>query len=190
MAVSKIVTFIAVLVVFATTTQAQVITSGICPCDVDVVPSFDVSQYLGVWYEYAKYPMYFEADGVCITAEYTLQPDGNVGVKNSLVNGKSGAAEVINGYASVVSNAKLMVTFPVSPAYNTTSNYWVLDTDYCTFSVVYSCQPSANNQHSTIVWILTRERVPSTATIDTAKAVLVKNNISLEPLTVTKQQGC
>lgn len=85
----KFVTFIVVLAfVSCTNVQAQVISSGICPCDLEVKPNFDVSQYLGLWYEYAKYPVYFETDGKCVTAEYTLQKDGKVGVKNSLVNGK------------------------------------------------------------------------------------------------------
>ncbi|KAM7356721.1 apolipoprotein D-like [Cochliomyia hominivorax] len=191
MAQMKLITFIGVLAICSfSLTQAQVVASGECPCDVEVKENFDVSKYMGFWYEYAKYPTFFEADGVCITVEYNLQADGKVGVTNSQVNGTTNKAEVINGYASVVSNAKLLVIFPVSPVYTVSSNYWVLDTDYCTYSVVYSCEPLSNDQHSTIVWILTRERFPSQETIDTAINVLKKNNIPLEPLTITKQKGC
>ncbi|XP_005181381.2 apolipoprotein D-like [Musca domestica] len=170
--------------------MAQVVSPNCCPTNVEVVPSFDLSKYLGLWYEYAKYPVYFEADGVCITAEYSLSADGNVGVKNSQVNGTTGQPENILGTASVVSNAKLLVKFPVSPALSVSSNYWVLDTDYSSYSVVYSCQELPNAQSSTIVWILTRQRLPSEHTVHTALNVLKKNGISLDPLTVTNQVAC
>lgn len=65
----------------------QIISSGDCPCNVQVLSNFNLAPYLGLWYEYAKYPVYFEGNGVCITAEYSLQADGNVGVKNSQING-------------------------------------------------------------------------------------------------------
>ncbi|KAI8123389.1 hypothetical protein FF38_08863 [Lucilia cuprina] len=189
MFVSKIFACIFVFVIFGSYTRAQVCQSGNCPADIDVIPNFDVSKYLGTWYEYAKYPMDFEADGVCIKAEYGLQDDGVVSVTNSLNNGTSGASEEIKGSATVISNAKLLVQFPVSPAYNVRSNYWVLDTDYCSYSVVYSCEP-LNGQHNTYVWILTRQRLPSTDTIEKSISVLRKNNISLDPLTLTNQLDC
>ncbi|XP_061387890.1 apolipoprotein D-like [Musca vetustissima] len=188
----KTATFITMTVVIMTIQfgMGQVVSSNCCPTNVEVVSSFDVSKYLGLWYEYAKYPTYFEADGVCITAEYSLLDDGLVGVKNSQVNGTTGQPDVTLGNATVVSNAKLLVKFPVSPVYTVSSNYWVLDTDYTTYSVVYSCQELPNSQSSTIVWILTRERLPSEKTIETALAVLKKNGISLDPLTITNQVAC
>lgn len=52
-----------------------------CP-KVTVMKDFDVEPYLGVWYEHEKYPFIFELGGKCIQAEYTLRPDGKIGVTN------------------------------------------------------------------------------------------------------------
>jgi len=40
------------------------------------------------------------------------------------------------------------------------------------------------------VWILTREREPSSETIDVAKQILVDNKVSQEYLSATVQQNC
>ncbi|XP_073838663.1 apolipoprotein D-like [Musca autumnalis] len=192
MAINKeiIIAMTMALMIMSNVAVGQVVSSNCCPTNVEVVSSFVVSKYLGTWYEYAKYPVYFEGNGVCITAEYSLLDDGNVGVKNTQVNGTTGSSQDIVGTASVVSNAKLLVKFPVTSSFEVSSNYWVLDTDYTSYSVVYSCQDLPSGQSSTIVWILTRERLPSEKTVETALAVLKKNGISLDPLTVTNQVAC
>ncbi|XP_017465555.1 PREDICTED: apolipoprotein D-like [Rhagoletis zephyria] len=171
-------------------THAQVEFSGDCPCDVTVQSNFNVSAYLGVWYEYAKYPVYFEADGKCVKAEYTLKDNGEVGVVNSMINVTDNELTDIVGYAVEVENAKLKVTFPVTPAFNATTNYWVLSTDYVNYSVVYSCQTAGGSSHYTIVWILTREQSPSEEFITKAKDVLTQNGVSLSELVVTDQSNC
>ncbi|XP_073838467.1 apolipoprotein D-like [Musca autumnalis] len=190
MAINKETIITMTMLILSNVVVGQVVSPNCCPTNVEVLPSFDVSKYLGTWYEYAKYPVYFEGNGVCITAEYSLLDDGNVGVKNTQVNGTTGSSQDIVGTASVVSNAKLLVKFPVTSSFEVSSNYWVLDTDYTSYSVVYSCQNLPSGQSSTIVWILTRERLPSEKTVESALAVLKKNGISLDPLTVTNQVAC
>ncbi|XP_054736580.1 apolipoprotein D-like [Anastrepha obliqua] len=170
--------------------NAQVTFSGACPCNVQVQSNFKVEPYLGTWYEYAKYPVYFEANGKCVQAVYTLKDNGEVGVVNDMVDVTTNKSTDIVGYAVEVENAKLKVTFPVTPAINATTNYWVLSTDYVNYSVVYSCQPADANSHSTIVWILTRTRAPSAEIISKAKSVLTKNGVSLSELVVTDQSNC
>ncbi|XP_011177881.1 apolipoprotein D [Zeugodacus cucurbitae] len=179
-----------VALAFVGIAQAQVQFSGGCPCNVQVQPDFDVAAYLGTWYEYAKYPVYFEANGKCIQAQYTLKDNGQVGVVNSMIDQTTDQPSDIVGYAVVVENAKLLVTFPVSPAYNVSSNYWVLSTDYTNYSVVYSCQPTQDDSHSIIVWILTRAQQPSAELIEKAENVLTSNGVSLSQLVVTNQSDC
>lgn len=74
--------------------------------------NFSVDKYLGKWYEYAKYPVYFEADGKCITAQYSLQNNSVVGVKNSLVNEKSVAFKIIVNIK--IELLKILFTAPIS----------------------------------------------------------------------------
>lgn len=43
-------------------------------------------QYTGLWYEYKRYPLIFEFLGKCVTATYTAQSDGKIGVFNEQIN--------------------------------------------------------------------------------------------------------
>ncbi len=40
---------------------------------------------MGKWYEIQRYPMFFEDENKCVVAEYTLNPDGTVGVDNRAI---------------------------------------------------------------------------------------------------------
>ncbi|XP_023303348.2 apolipoprotein D-like [Lucilia cuprina] len=169
---------------------AQVVFQGSCPENVKVVSDFNVEKYLGKWYEYAKYPAYFEMEGKCVTALYSLSDDGNVTVKNTLINEKTNVLTDILGTASLVANGKLLVKFPVSPAITVSSNYWILDTDYDNYTVIYSCVPVTTNTHATIAWILTRQALPEPTIIEKAVSVLKENNVSLREMTITNQISC
>ena len=46
------------------------------------MPSFDLGSYLGTWYQVAGYEAIFTAGCKCVTANYTLNHDGTVGVTN------------------------------------------------------------------------------------------------------------
>lgn len=46
------------------------------------VSTFDLASYLGTWYQVAGYEAIFTAGCKCITADYSLNDDGTVGVKN------------------------------------------------------------------------------------------------------------
>ena len=84
------------------------------PPPMQTVESVDLKRYAGMWYEIANFPMVFQRD--CVgdtTAEYTLHPDGSVGVNNRCRN-KDGEVDSASGTATVVegsNNAKLEVTF-------------------------------------------------------------------------------
>ena len=72
---------------------------GTCP-EVQVVTSFQTSQYLGDWYAAYANPTFFQSElTACSRARYTLNDDGTVGVFNS---GESswGWYEEICGFAS------------------------------------------------------------------------------------------
>ena len=70
--------------------------------DADVTPvsSFNVSEYMGLWYEVGRYPNRFEADCLCATAEYTLLSD-SVLVNNTCF--KEGDTSFIEGRAFLTS---------------------------------------------------------------------------------------
>jgi apolipoprotein D and lipocalin family protein len=101
--------------------------TGSSPKDeLEVVPSVDLSRYVGQWYEIARLPNRFEkkcADSV--TATYTLRSDGNIEVVNRCRKA-SGEFTTARGKAKIVdkkTNARLKVTF-FWPFYG---DYWILD---------------------------------------------------------------
>lgn len=46
------------------------------------VSTFDLASYLDTWYQVAGYEAIFTAGCKCVTADYTLNDDGTVGVRN------------------------------------------------------------------------------------------------------------
>lgn len=103
------------------------------------VASVDLPRYLGTWFEIARLPMRHEPeDFTDITAHYSLQEDGKVGVRNRALDGKGEVQESV-GEATVVEagNSKLEVTFlPQGLRWIpfTKGDYWILkiDPDYTT----------------------------------------------------------
>ena len=75
----------------------------------------DVDQYLGKWYEIARFPNSFEEGCVAVTAEYARREDGLISVINRCRQETfDGEEKVARGRARIVdaqSNAKLKVSF-------------------------------------------------------------------------------
>jgi apolipoprotein D and lipocalin family protein len=92
------------------------------------VAHLDLNRYVGKWYEIARYPNRYEKKCAGeVTAEYSIEPSGNIGVTNSCMM-SDGKPEVSRGWAKIEdrnSNAKFAVTF-FWPFY---WKYWVIDLD-------------------------------------------------------------
>uniref|UniRef100_A0A182M3P1 Apolipoprotein D n=1 Tax=Anopheles culicifacies TaxID=139723 RepID=A0A182M3P1_9DIPT len=179
---------LALLVCELTCVEAQVPGFGKCP-KVPVEENFDTYAYLGRWYEQEKYPFFFELGGKCITADYSLNPDGTIGVLNTQKNSLTGNDNSISGSARIVQSAKLAVKFPTAP-FNVEAPYWVVGTDYKTFAVVYACSDLRGFINAKVAWILTRKRHPDIETMKKAYAVLDSAKISRAYLTRTDQKNC
>ena len=91
-----------------------------------VVEKVDLNRYLGKWHEIARLPMFFERNCISdVTAEYSLRPDGKIGVLNQCRQ-KDGTLSTASGTARVVdqsTNAKLKVSF-FWPFFG---DYWILE---------------------------------------------------------------
>ena len=93
----------------------------------DTVQELDVNQYMGHWYQVYGAPtnVIFQGYGECITADYELLDNGNVGVLNSQID-ENKKVETISGYAyykNVSEPGKLTVHLDGVP---TDSPYWVV----------------------------------------------------------------
>ncbi len=69
------------------------------PKGIKPVEQFDVSRYLGKWYEIARLDHRFERGLIAINAEYSLRPDGGLKVLNSGYNIKTGERDQAEGKA-------------------------------------------------------------------------------------------
>jgi len=129
------------------------------------VEKVELDKYLGVWYEVARKPMFFERKcAYNVTATYTLNENGNIVVDNKCYDGE-GALQRSLGEAFVANapfNTKLRVSFlpegvrwiPVARG-----DYWVLklDEDYQTVLVG---EPSRK-----YLWVLSRTPNPKKETV-------------------------
>ena len=111
--------------------SALMLTLTGCPCNPPTTVAFvDIQQYMGTWYEIAKYPVFFERGLVGVTAEYTLLEDGTVRVVNRGFRGNfDGPESSIEGKATVadpVTSAKLTVQFGPVPLGFLGPNYWII----------------------------------------------------------------
>ncbi|XP_045035006.1 lazarillo protein-like [Daphnia magna] len=173
-----------------TVVHGQVYALGSCP-NLNVVSDFKIDQYLGKWYSNRSYFPFSQSGLECITAEY-VKNGAKVTMKNVGIKKITRTRSTTSGTLRHVQppNGKLSVSFFGDPTQGN-ANYWVLDTDYTSYSVVWSCMHFGIEPINTrIVWILTREQHPSNATIDAALTVLRKNGIDQSKLRLTNQQDC
>lgn len=126
--------------------------------DNSVIDDFDLSKYLGTWYEIARFDHSFEKGLDNVTAEYLLRDDGMVDVINS--GWKDGKFEVANGKAKqpdpLTDPAHLKVSFFLF--FYSDYNVMMLDDSY-QVSLVGSKSPK-------YLWILSRTPELSDSVLD------------------------
>ncbi|XP_054268139.1 apolipoprotein D-like isoform X1 [Macrosteles quadrilineatus] len=180
----------------------QLVKTGQCP-SVSVKQDFDVNRYLGTWYQYATFgTRLFQGEGRCVTARYTLNTTtGGIDVFNSQIpkEGTFPSMSSIKGTAELADphniEGKLIVTFPAPVIRSIRAPYWVLDTDYDSFAVVYSCV-DARLAHALSGWILTRVQDVDHSPQDKARLeakvaeVLTEANLPRSLFVITDQGNC
>jgi apolipoprotein D and lipocalin family protein len=116
------------------------------------VAKVDLSRYLGVWHEIARYPNRFQSDCNGSSAVYSLRPDGDILVTNRCRDKETGQAKESTGHAWVVdkeSNARLKVSF----FWPFRGDYWIIDLGS---NYEYAVVGTPNRKY---LWILSRTPV-------------------------------
>uniref|UniRef100_A0A8D8PMK5 Apolipoprotein D n=1 Tax=Cacopsylla melanoneura TaxID=428564 RepID=A0A8D8PMK5_9HEMI len=171
-------------------TQAQVPGFGGCP-DFVAMPDFDMTKFLGTWYETERYVNIFEAGSRCVKTNYTKAVDGRFLVASEIMNRFTGVKRVLEGEIKLIvkgTKSELNVRYPNLPIpYDT--QYTVLDTNYDEYAVVWACSSLGivNTQNA---WILTREKLPSGTSLQKAYGVLDKYKLSRYFFSKTDQNDC
>lgn len=121
----------------------------------ETVAFVELDRYLGKWYEIARYPNSFERNCQGVTAEYSIRPDGAIGVLNTCRKGTpDGKARTAEGRARIVEgsdNSKLRVKFAPSWVPFAEGDYWILHLE-ADYSAALVGSPSGK-----YLWILARE---------------------------------
>lgn len=129
------------------------------------VEKLELDKYLGVWYEVARKPMYFQ--NKCdrdVSATYTLNENGNIGVDNRCYT-KDGQLNQSIGEAFIQNapfNTKLKVSFlPESVRWLPVGrgDYWVLKIDDA-YQTVLVGEPRRR-----YLWVLSRSAQPDQAVV-------------------------
>lgn len=167
---------------------------GLCP---ELIPqlNFNLDAYLGTWYEIQRYEQEFQLSLDCATAEYTLEDPNvpRVTVVNSGIsfNGTEDIFVEVRGVAvpsypeDARNPAQLSVAFfGMEPD---RSNYWILGTDYRSFSLVWSCEQITAESYREFAWILSREQKIPPYVLAQVYMLLAGNGIAMEDLRVTDQ---
>jgi len=150
--------------------------------NVQTVSKVDLQQYLGKWFEIARFPQRFQENCDQAEANYKMGEAGRIIVENRCVDTRNGSIRIVEGDAEVVdstSNAKLKVSFVPTWMRWTgigRGDYWIIDLapDYS-----YAVVSEPNREY---LWILSRTASMNAATFDGIKSKLVSMGYDLHKL--------
>ncbi|XP_055303086.1 uncharacterized protein LOC129568806 [Sitodiplosis mosellana] len=179
-------------VFLAAIVTAQIPNFGRCP-EYDAMRDFDRENFLGKWYENERYFAVSELASRCVSVTYERRADGKIYVSNEMTNRFTNVQRIVSGVINQTTKsdeASFTVKYTGLPVnYDTTLH--VLETDYDSYAVVWSCNALAGPVgHTESVWILTRERVPDGPVLQAAYGVLNKFNIARTFFVKTDQTNC
>lgn len=114
--------------------------------DIPVVKDFDLSRYVGTWYEIARLPQSFERDLNQVTATYSFE-EGRLNITNrGIRNGREKISTAVGNFAGSINEGAFRISF-FRPFYGDYRIIW-LSNDYDLALVTSSTRES--------LWILSR----------------------------------
>jgi len=160
-----------------------------CPSP-PVMKSFDLNKYLGTWFEiernYNPYETTKHTCGKTVVSTVDMR-DYNVMFNTTWKYRGEIKGNIINGrYDAKNKSAKLKIKpIPLFPK----QDYWILDTDYDNFAIVWSCAEFYLN-HYQLIWIWSRERTMRPENRLKAYNAITKLGFELKDLIVVEHQNC
>jgi len=151
--------------------------AGPCPPKPPVVTPFDTERYLGNWYAQWETPMpYATEDNTCTGYQYGARGENDINLyiistlRDGRISDVCGWLEPVDS-ENPTGDLYIHMGSAVDPG-------WILDTDYDSFSVTYSCENHPLElSHKKTASIDTRDPNPSQETIDKAFEVFESNGL-------------
>jgi len=180
--------------------ELAVIGRGDCPTT-PTQGNFNATKYLGTWYEYERFGNLFQPLVQCGRAIYGDLGNHSISVTNAgtrkirvLGFTVDESPVLIKGSASVVdlsSPAELRVTFSEFDQTSTAPNYFVVETDYTGYAVVYSCDRLPGDFFNLqLAWVLTRSPGVAPGNLAAIKARLSSAGVPVEQFRAVEQTDC
>lgn len=136
---------------------------------------FEADRYLGLWYEIARYPVFFQEGCTATTAQYAASGPNRISVVNTCrIGAPDGPVEQVTGQADIVGPGRLKVSFENVPFVR--GDYVVLWVDEAYKTAVVGV-PSGKAG-----WILARSPAISQTARDAAETVLRSNGYDPDTL--------
>ena len=155
----------------------------------NTVSSVNISRYLGVWYEIARFPNSFQKNCNQATASYRLRDDEKLEILNTCVRSDDKKPKEATGLAKVVENsgnAKLKVNFvPGWLRWTGIGNgdYWIIDLDE---GYAYAVVSEPNRKY---LWILSRTPTMKKDTYEKILTFLKKEAFDTSKLIQSRENG-
>merc|ERR1711994_938228 len=86
--------------------------------------------------------------------------------------------------------AELIVSWDFMPEPRTEPNYFILDTDYTSYSIVYDCKQLAEDSMKETIYLLTREQHPTQELVEKGFLIMADLGLPTDTVDQTSQDNC
>ena len=172
------------------TSQASGFVFGECKTP-PVIKDFDLSKYLGVWYEVERSNVFFEKNLKCVFAKYGAFNSSSISLQNSGLNKKTKELKVNKGHLITIKPEepnRFQVAFESS---SRQAKYNVWATDYKTYTLVYGCSQIVPFMFKLeLIWIMSRTPTLSSDAASNLKAKLKEAGVGIKDFEKTDHKDC
>ena len=142
----------------------------------------DLQRYSGLWYEFARTPLFWEVNCDTATAEYIPNRQGtSLEVINRCYDGKKQLIDTRRGTATLRNDKTLSLIFDDGrPANPYPAPYIVVETDYRSYSIVKGTKDA---------WILTRDEYPTQQLIKQVIAICDHHGLNIDEMTISREKA-
>ncbi|KAK9874711.1 hypothetical protein WA026_005530 [Henosepilachna vigintioctopunctata] len=183
--------YVTVFALFVCGINSQIIRQGKCP-DVPAQQNFNLMSFGGYWYEAERSPVRFEDGSVCNLHDFVrlskveyadyihLRRNGDILMASGIATFSGKPDEAKFTFNITLDTDNVPRQFPL----------FILETDYGSYASLWSCSQIDPNTYEEFSIILTHSRYYHEDTLNKARNVYDRNNISRKEFEKVEQFNC